>query len=108
MFVQRRNGAVCGCYSVAQPGLAEEFLADSHPEVVAYMNPPPDPRAALDEQERATAKVDATILQLVNATPAQLMTFARNNFPTLTLAEQNRIGTILNILAVAVRPHVRG
>ena len=60
-----------------------------------------------DASELATAKVDSAILQLVNSTPAQLVTFARNNFPTLTLAEQNRIGVILNILAVAVRPHMR-
>lgn len=65
-------------------------------------------RLADDAAELAAAKVDNAIQQLVNSTPAQLMTFARNNFPTLTLAEQNRLGMILNILAVAVRPHVRG
>lgn len=108
MFVQRRNGVVCGCYARAQIGIAEEQLPDNDPEVVAFLNPTPDPRFALDEQERAATKVDATIMALVNSTPAQLMIFARNNFPSLTLAEQNRIGLILNILAVAVRPHVRG
>lgn len=64
-------------------------------------------RRTTDDAERAAAKVDSAILALVNSTPVQLMTFARNNFPSLTLAEQNRIGLILNILAVAVRPHVR-
>lgn len=107
-FVQRDAQAkVQGCFAQRQPGIAEEFLADSDPAVVAFLNPTPDPRVVLDEQERAAAKVDAAIMALVNSTPAQLMTFARNNFPTLTLAEQNRVGVILNILAVAVRPHVR-
>src|SRR3954468_22732391 len=102
-FVQRdAQGKVQGCFARLQPLIAEEFLADNDPAVGAFLNPPPDPRLVLDEQERIAAKVDATILSLVNSTPSQLMTFARNNFPTLTLAEQNRIGMILNILAVAV------
>jgi len=107
VFVQRRAGVVCGIYAVLQPGIAEEALADDSPEVVSYLNPAPDPRKVLDEQERASAKLDSALMALVNSTPAQLVTFARNNFPTLTLAEQNRLGTILNILAVAVRPQVR-
>jgi predicted ATP-grasp superfamily ATP-dependent carboligase len=107
-FIQRDAQAkVQGCFAQRQPGYAEEFLELDSPEVVAFFNPAPDPRKVLDAQETAAAKVDATILQLVNATPAQLMTFARNNFPSLTLAEQNRIGMILNILAVAVRPQMR-
>ena len=64
-------------------------------------------RRALDEQERQQAKADAAILALVNATPAQLVVYARNNFPSLTLAEQNKVGIILNILAVAVRGMMR-
>jgi hypothetical protein len=64
-------------------------------------------RLATDEAERQQAQIDATILGLVNSTPAQLMNYARNNFPTFTLAEQNRIGMMLNIIAVAVRPQVR-
>jgi protein-disulfide isomerase-like protein with CxxC motif len=60
-----------------------------------------------DANDLAAAKLDAAIQQIVNATPAQLRTFAQNSFPTLTLSEQNRLGLILNILAVAVRPHVR-
>lgn len=40
-YVQRRNGVVTACFSCAQEGIAEELLADDHPEVVAYRNPPP-------------------------------------------------------------------
>ena len=64
-------------------------------------------RKALDDQERLQAKADAIILALVNATPVQLVSFARANFPSLTLAEQNKIGIILSIMAVAVRDKVR-
>lgn len=64
-------------------------------------------RLATDEEERQQARIDNAILTLINATPAGRITWARNNFPSLTLEEQNRIGMILNILAVAVRPQVR-
>lgn len=64
-------------------------------------------RQTLDEQERLQAKADAAILALVNATPPQLVTYARTNFPSLTLAEQNKMGIILNILAIAVRDRMR-
>lgn len=106
-YVQRRDGVVCGCYAQRQPGLAEELLAEDHPDVLVYLNPPPDPRLVLDQEERLQAKLDAAVMALVNVTPAQLVTYARNNFPTLTLAEQNRMGTILFALAVAARPRVR-
>lgn len=107
MFVSRRgDGSIFGVWTVKQSAGQEE-LPDSHPDVVAFMNPPPDPRRAADETERAAAKLDAALMALVDSTPAQLQTFAQNNFPSLTVAERNRMGTILNILAVAVRPHVR-
>jgi hypothetical protein len=69
---------------------------------------PPDPRLVLDETERQAAKIDNALMALVNSTPAQLQTFVNNNFPSLaTQGEKNRLATILGILAVAVRPHVR-
>ncbi len=46
-------------------------------------------------------------MALVNATPAQLVKYCRNNFPSLTLAEQNEMAAILYALAVAVRPQIR-
>jgi hypothetical protein len=64
-------------------------------------------RLTQDEDERLSAKGDAALLQLVNATPQQLQTYAQNNFPSLTLAEQNRMALILYALAVAVRPLIR-
>lgn len=84
------------------------WLAAGNVPLPADPVPPPDPRLVADEQEQAAAKLDAQILNLVNATPQQLDTFATNNFPSLaTAGEKARMGTILKILAVAVRPHVR-
>jgi hypothetical protein len=64
-------------------------------------------RASLDINERIAAKGDAKIMALVNAAPEQLVAFARNKFPSLTLAERDEIAAILYALAVAVRPQVR-
>ena len=74
-YVQRRDGVVCGCYAQRQPGLAEELLAEDHPDVLVYLNPPPDPRLVLDQEERLQAKLDAAVMALVNVTPAQLVTW---------------------------------
>ncbi|TVR11857.1 MAG: DUF4376 domain-containing protein [Salinarimonadaceae bacterium] len=39
-YVQRREGRVVGLYANEQPGYAEEFLAEDHPEVLAFLTPP--------------------------------------------------------------------
>jgi hypothetical protein len=52
-FVQRRSGAVVGCYATLQPGIAEEFLSDDHPEVVAFQAPkPPIDLSNIDNLEK--------------------------------------------------------
>lgn len=96
-----------------------DALLDALPSLIAAQavrNTPPPPtseelaaeaRSQTDRAERLQAKLDAAVMALVDATPAQLVTYARNNFPSLTLAEQNRLGTMLFILAVAVRPLMR-
>lgn len=66
-----------------------------------------DLRAAADAGERLQATLDNAVMALVNATPAQLVTYCRNKFPSLTLAEQTEMAAILCALAVAVRPQVR-
>lgn len=48
-YVQRENGIVTGLYANAQPGYAEEFLADDHTEVLAFLHPP----LALDDYKLA-------------------------------------------------------
>jgi hypothetical protein len=113
MFIGRRvDRSIYGCWTSKQPDDADhpgqEEIADNHPDLLAYLTPKTrDPRLIADDIERDVAKQDAAILVLVNSTPAQCIAFARNNFPSLTLAEQNRLGMLINILAVAVRPVVR-
>lgn len=40
-YVERKDGKVVGLYANLQTGYAEEKLAEDHPEVVAFLNPPP-------------------------------------------------------------------
>lgn len=64
-------------------------------------------RRAADLQELNDARADAAVLALLDMTPAQRMQWARNNFPSLTLAEQNRMGMLMTMVAVSMRPQVR-
>jgi hypothetical protein len=86
-----------------QRAAAQDVLASFDPAAKT----PEDLRLEADSAERLQAKLDSAVMQLANATPAQLVAYARNNFPSLSLAEQNRLGAILFALAVAVRPLVR-
>jgi hypothetical protein len=54
VYVQRRAGAITGVYAGAQQGVAEEAIDDAHPDVVAYLNPPP-PSVAQRVQKRLAA-----------------------------------------------------
>jgi len=54
-YVQRDNGAVIGIYAQPQPGYAEESLADDHPEVVAFLSPPPVAADVISERDRRLA-----------------------------------------------------
>ena len=64
-------------------------------------------RRVTDQQELADARLDSAIVALVDATPAQRLTWANNNFPTFTPAERARIGMIMNMIAVSMRPMIR-
>lgn len=57
MFVQRdENNRVIGLFALFQEGFAEEELADNHPDVLAFLDPPP----TIDDYRRAIeAHVDA-------------------------------------------------
>lgn len=40
-YVQRNNaGKVVGVFALKQPGYATERLADNHPDLIAFLNPP--------------------------------------------------------------------
>ena len=64
-------------------------------------------RVVTDETEQNVCKIDATILALINQTRAEWATWAGANFPTLTVAERNRMGVICWMLAVAIRRVMR-
>jgi hypothetical protein len=64
-------------------------------------------RTSTDEAERAECKGDGTLMVLLNQTRPEWRTWAQNNFPTLTLAEQNKLGNLFWIVAVGVRKNVR-
>jgi len=73
----------------------------------AARNTPEALRVVADEAEREVAKVDSAVLALVNQTRVEWTAWAQTNFPTLTVAERNRIGTICWLLAVAIRRLMR-
>lgn len=98
------NGEVC---AMSDEECAQRLAEEEAWAGTASVRAAAKERFRADETERLQAKLDAAVMALVDATPAQLLTYARNNFPSLTPAEQNRLGAILHILAVAVRPQVR-
>lgn len=42
-YVERQQGLVIALYANFQAGIAEEWLEDTDPEVIAFLNPPPPP-----------------------------------------------------------------
>ena len=64
-YVRRdENGDVTGVFNVKQPRVAEEFLTDTDPEVVAFRTPPPPltPRQQIINKLRADPIFKAGIL----------------------------------------------
>jgi hypothetical protein len=113
MFIgKREDGTIYGCWTSRQPDDADhprqEEVPEDHPDLLAFLAPkPPDPRVVADEQEREVCKADGAILTLINQTRAEWATWAQANFPTLTVAERTRMGTICWLLAVAIRRLMR-
>ncbi|MGI8397810.1 hypothetical protein ACRYWZ_15665 [Agrobacterium deltaense] len=55
VFVQRNpSGKIIGVYECKQDGYAEELLADDDPEVIAFLNPEPEPEPITRRQLRLT------------------------------------------------------
>lgn len=64
-YVQRdASGAICGCFTGKQPGFAEEFLADTDPQVIAFLKPPIAP---VTQKQARLALFGAGLLDEVNA-----------------------------------------
>jgi len=64
-------------------------------------------RLNTDRQELIDARLDAAITALIDSTPAQRVAWANSNFPSLTAPERMRIGMIMNMIAVSMRPQIR-
>ena len=117
MFIGRRfDNSIYGCWTTRQPDDADhprqEEMADDHPDLLFYYAAQaaallPTPRMVADEAEREAAKVDGAVLALIDQTRAEWATWAQANFPTLTVAERTRMGTICWLLAVAIRRLMR-
>lgn len=65
-FVQRKDGAIVGCYGLAQPGFAEEVIADDNPEVIAFLTPP----VVIDKRALAVEAVLVKISESADAPQA--------------------------------------
>lgn len=69
-WVQRApSGAICGCYAAEQSGYATEFLADTDPGLVAFLNPPAQ-ILSQDLMAQFTA-ADAAVIQAAVAANVQ-------------------------------------
>lgn len=64
-------------------------------------------RRSADSTELGDFIADATIAALINQTKAQWVSWAGTNFPTLTVAERTRLGTLFWVVAIGVRRLMR-
>ena len=64
-------------------------------------------RLAADMAERQACCADSGIIGLINQTRAEWLTWAGNNFPSLTNAEKARLGILFWVVAVGVRRELR-
>ena len=83
-----------------QPTLAEV-------EAAAPLEDAVDARMALDKQELQAKRIDSSVINLLNASPANLLNYAKTTFTSLTLDEQQQMALILSILQVAARASLR-
>jgi len=100
-YVQRDGSSnITGLYANPQPGYATEFLADTDPAVIAFLNPPP----TADQIRVAAIKTDATytdiLARLQTATAAQIDAWLTANVTTLAQA-RTVLGAVIKYLATS-------
>ena len=70
-WVQREAGRVVGVFASQQEGSAEEELPDDHPDVLAYLNPPPATPESVTAAQLIRALDQMGLLGAVEAAAAQ-------------------------------------
>ncbi len=75
-YVQRdTTGTINGAFANRQPGFADEFLADTDPALIAFLNPPPpDPIDAWDLISLKIAFNHENRIRVLEARPAVTLT----------------------------------
>ena len=102
-YVERDAFAkVKGLYAAKQTGYAEEFLTDNHPDVFAYLNPPPT-AAKIREQSFIDDAARADLVsKLTDATPQQIKDYVTTNVTDLASARA-LLTKILLALSIVVQ-----
>lgn len=102
-YVERNSqNYVVGRYLVSQPGYAEEWLDDGHPDLSAKT---PEQLAveaqkALDAAAKESAKLDAVIQYLVTHTPDECAQYVQDNVVDLPSAKAflKKVAIALSVL----------
>lgn len=68
MYVKRNEqGVIVSAYGNLQPGIAEEWLENDDPELLAFLNPPPPIPQEVTMRQARLALLDAGLLDDVEA-----------------------------------------
>ncbi len=83
MFIDRKNGFICGSWTVRQ-WVGQEELADGHPEVVAFLAPkPPIDQSDLDAMGKRDKAILLCVAQVGGLTVEQIKAMFKQKFDSL-------------------------
>ena len=101
------DGVITGWPEALGPLPTPEQLTTWEAEYATYQQTLAD-AATADAAAKTEAQADNVIQQLQGIkTVVQCQTFTRNNFPTLSLAEQNLMGKVFFAVAVLAKQGIR-
>lgn len=66
-YVERKDGKIVGIYGSFNLGISEEELADDHPEVMAFLNPPPPVPQTVSMAQARLALIGAGLFSTIDA-----------------------------------------
>ena len=105
-YVERIEGKIVGLYANAQPGYAEEWLADDSPDVAAYTTAIEAIKAAEVAAEAAAkaldsaVKADTFVANFIAMTPADVEAYIQNN--TANLADMRALLKKMGIMLLTL------